>query len=150
MRIEGKFSIENVPIKKLFESLLKPEILSLCIPGAEEIKQIDGKTYDCLIKQAVGPVAMKFKARNILTSVNPPTRIELQGEGDIMGTAGKFVHNTVIDLKENGKSVEIDYSAELNISGAMAMLGNKVIKAKASKLEVEIAGALQKTLQRLG
>ena len=150
MRIEGKFCISNVPIQRLYESLLKPEILLLCVPGAEEIEKIDDKTYNCVIKQTFGPVSMKFRSRNILTNVTPPTRIELEGEGDVMGKSGKFVHNTVIDLMEDNKVVEVCYSSDVNIAGAMAALGNRVIKAKARKLEEEIARALQEKLQSLG
>jgi len=149
MRIEGKFSLINVPIQTVYESLLKPEILSLCIPGAEQIERVDEKTYDCVIRQRVGPMSMKFGARNILTNVNPPTCIQLQGEGNIMGTSSKFVHNTVIDLKEDNTVVEVCYSSEVNITGAMATLGNRVIKAKAKTLEEEIARALQEKLQSL-
>jgi len=149
MRIEGKFSLVNVPVQRVYESLLKPQILLLCIPGAEQIELIDEKTYDCVIKQRVGPIAVKFGARNILTNVNPPTHIQLQGEGNIMGTSGKFNHKTIIDLKEDNTVVEVRYSSDVNIAGAMAALGNRVIKAKAKTIEEEIARALQEKLQSL-
>lgn len=113
-------------------------------------KKVDDRTYVCLIKQSVGPVAMKFSARNILVNVIPPRHIELQGEGDIMGTSGKFIHNTIIDLKEEDKVLQISYSSELNITGAAAMLGNKIIKIKAKKLEEEISKSLQERLQKVG
>lgn len=151
MRIEGKFSLINVQLQTVYESLLKPEILSLCIPGAEQIERIDEKTYDCVIKQSVGPVAMRFKARNILTSLTPPKQIELHGEGDILGASGKFVHDTVIELQQrNDQQVEVCYGSDVNITGTMAVLGNRVIKAKAKTLEEEIAKALQEKLQNLG
>src|SRR4030042_3765178 len=131
MRVEGKFSLVNVQIQTVYQSLPKREILSLCIPGAEQIEQIDENTYDCVIRQSVGPVAMRFKARNILTSINPPRKIELHGEGDILGASGKFVHDTVIELQQrNDQQVEVCYGSDVNITGTMAVLGNRVIKAK--------------------
>jgi uncharacterized protein len=150
MRIEGKFSLINVQINMVYESLLNPEILSLCIPGTEHIKRVDEKTYDCVIKQRVGPMSMKFGARNILTNVSPPTRIELQGEGNILGTTSKFVHCTVIKLNEkNNNQVEVCYDSDVNITGTMEALGNRVIKAKAKTLEAEIVSTLQDELQSL-
>src|SRR4030042_6351063 len=126
MRVEGKFSLVNVQIQTVYESLLKPEILSLCIPGAEQIEQIDEKTYDCVIRQSVGPVAMRFKARNILTSINPPRKIELHGEGDILGASGKFVHDTVIELQQiNGQQGEVCYGSGGNITDKTAGVGNR-------------------------
>lgn len=150
MRIEGKFTLVNVPVQTVFEALLKPEILLLCIPGAEQIELIDEKTYDCVIKQRVGPMAIKFRARNLLTNVNPPTHIELQGEGDMLGASTKFNHNTIIDLIEDNTVVEVHYSSDVNITGSMASLGNRLIKTTAKTLEEEIARALQEKLQNMG
>ena len=151
MRIEGKISLVNVKLQTVYESLLKPEILRLCIPGTEQIEQVDEKTYDCVIKQSVGPMAMRFKARNTITSLTPPKQIALQGDGDILGASGKFFHNTVIELQDkNEHEVEVCYSSDVNITGTMAVLGNRVIKAKAKTLEEEISKALQEKLQNLG
>ena len=147
MKIEGRVTLSDVSIQTVYKSLLKPEVLSSCIPGVEEIEQIDEQTYDCVIKQSVGPVSMKFKARNVLTNLSPPKHIELEGEGDILGSSSKFVHSTEIDLEEKGKEVEIICCADVGITGPMEILGNRVIKAKAKNLEDEIAGALQKKLQ---
>ena len=147
MKIEGRAILSDISTQTVYESLLKPEILSACIPGVEEIEQIDEKTYDCVIKQSVGPISMRFKARNILTNLTSPKHIELQGEGDILGSSSKFVHSTEINLEEKGKEVEIICSADVNITGPMAMLGNRVLKAKAKNLEEKIAEALQKKLQ---
>jgi carbon monoxide dehydrogenase subunit G len=150
VRIEGKFSLINVPVQTVYKSLLEPEILSLCIPGAEQIKRVDEKTYDCVIKQRVGPMSIKFGARNILTNVDPPKFIRLKGEGDIMGTSGKFDHDTAIELKEDDTLVEVCYSSDVNITGTFASIGNRLIKAKARTLEEEIQRVLQEKLQSLG
>ena len=43
MLMEGKFTIK-APIQKLWDTLLDPETLLSCIPGAEKIERIDGLT----------------------------------------------------------------------------------------------------------
>ena len=40
MLMEGKFTIK-APIQKLWDTLLDPETLLSCIPGAEKIERID-------------------------------------------------------------------------------------------------------------
>ena len=50
MILEDKFTLK-APIQKLWDTMLKPETLRACIPGAEKIEQIDEKTYDCIVKQ---------------------------------------------------------------------------------------------------
>ena len=90
----------HTPIQDLWGTLLKPETLNSCIPGAEKIEQIDEKTFDCVVKQKVGPISVRFKFKTILTKVEPPTHVELEREGEDIGKAGRFVQRTNIDLKE--------------------------------------------------
>ena len=52
-------------------------------------------------------------------------------------------------MKDDNKVVEVCYSSDMNVTGAVATLGNRVIKAKAKTLEEEIARALQEKLQSL-
>lgn len=86
----------------------KAEILRSCRPGAEKIEQLDEKTYDCVIKQKVGPISVQFKFQTTLVKIDPPTHAEMEGEGEDIGKAGRFVQKTIIDLKEiEGGEVEI-------------------------------------------
>jgi len=145
--LEGKFTLK-APIQQLWDAMLKPETLQACIPGAEKIELIDSKTYDCLIKQKVGPISVRFKFQAVLTDMEPPTHVELKGEGEDIGKAGRFVQKTVIDLKEgeNGE-VEISYRCDANIVGKLAMFGDRVMKAKAKKVEEEFTEAFQAILE---
>jgi hypothetical protein len=84
MLMEGKLTIK-APIQKLWDTLLDPETLLSCIPGAEKIERIDEKTFDCVVKQKVGPISVKFKFKSVLSKVEPPTHIEVDGEGEDIG-----------------------------------------------------------------
>ncbi|RLA95523.1 MAG: carbon monoxide dehydrogenase, partial [Deltaproteobacteria bacterium] len=66
MILEGKFTLK-APIQKVWDSLLEPETLLACVPGAEKIEKLDERTYDCVIKQKVGPISVKFKFKTVLT-----------------------------------------------------------------------------------
>jgi len=147
MLLKGKLSI-NAPIQKLWDTLLEPETLQACIPGAEKIKRLDEKTYDCLIKQKVGPISVRFKFKAILTEVKSPNHIEMKGEGEDIGKAGRFTQRTSIDLKETGSGeVEISYKCDASIVGKLAMFGDRVMRAKAKKVEAEFTEALKEKLQ---
>ena len=147
MILEGKFTI-NAPIQELWDTMLKPETLRACIPGAEKIEQIDEKTYDCIVKQKVGPISVRFKFKIVLTKVDAPTHAEMEGEGEDIGKAGRFVQRTNIDLKEiEGGEVEISYRSNANIVGKLAMFGDRILKAKAKKLEKEFTQALKEKLE---
>ena len=150
MLMEGKLTL-NVPIKKLWDTILEPETLLSCIPGAEKIERLDEKTYDCVVKQKVGPISVKFKFRSILTKMEPPTHIEIEGEGEDIAKAGHFVQKSIVDLKEISSSeVEVSYKTDVNIVGKLAMFGDRIMRAKAKKVEEEFTMALQERLRRMG
>jgi carbon monoxide dehydrogenase subunit G len=147
MIIEGKFTI-NAPIQLLWDTLLDPETLRSCIPGAEKIDRLDEKTYDCVVKQKVGPISVRFKFKNTLSRIESPTHVEMEGEGEDISKAGRFTQKTAIDLKElDGGDVEISYKCNANIVGKLAMFGDRILKAKAKKLEADFTSALKEKLK---
>jgi len=149
MILEGKFTI-NAPIQELWDTMLKPETLRACIPGAEKIEQIDEKTYDCIVKQKVGPISVRFKFKIVLTKVDAPTHAEMEGEGEDIGKAGRFVQRTNIDLKEiESGEVEVSYRCDANIVGKLAMFGDRILRAKAKKLEKDFTEALREKLKSI-
>jgi len=149
MLMEGRFTL-RAPIQKLWDTLLDPETLLSCIPGAEKIERIDEKTFDCVVKQKVGPISVKFKFKSVLSKVEPPTHIEVDGEGEDIGKAGHFVQKSVVDLRETSAGeVEISYKTDATIVGKLAMFGDRIMRAKAKKVEEEFTKALQERLKRL-
>jgi carbon monoxide dehydrogenase subunit G len=147
MILEGKFTLK-APIHLLWETLMDPETLRSCVPGAEKIERLDEKTYDCVVKQKVGPISVRFRFKNILSKLDPPNHVEMEGEGEDIGKAGRFTQKTNIDLKENeGGEVEISYRCNANIVGKLAMFGDRILKAKAKKLEAEFTKALSEKLK---
>jgi uncharacterized protein len=149
MIMEGKFTVK-APIQKLWDTLMDPETLLSCIPGAEKIERIDEKTFDCVVKQKVGPISVKFKFKSVLSKVEPPTHIEVDGEGEDIGKAGHFVQKSVVDLRETAEGeVEVSYRTDATIVGKLAMFGDRIMRAKAKKVEEEFTKGLQEKLKKL-
>jgi carbon monoxide dehydrogenase subunit G len=147
MLLEGNFTIK-APIERLWDSLLETETLRACVPGAEKIDRLDEKTYDCIVKQKVGPIGVRFKFKISLAKLVPPHHIEMKGEGEDIGKAGRFTMKTTIELKEEtGGGVQVSYSCEANIIGKLAMFGNRIIQAKAKQVEEEFTKNLKNRLE---
>lgn len=146
MIIDGKLTIK-APIQMLWDKLMDPDTLRSCVPGAEKIERLDDKTYDCVVKQKVGPITVRFKFKNILVNLEPPNHAEMEGEGEDIGKAFRFTQKTSIDLKENDAGeVEISYKCRANIVGKLAMFGDRILKAKAKKMEAEFTKTLREKL----
>jgi carbon monoxide dehydrogenase subunit G len=98
----------------------------------------------------VGPITVKFKFKSVLSKIEPPTHIEVDGEGEDIGKAGHFVQKSVVDLRETqGDEVEVSYRTDATIVGKLAMFGDRIMRAKAKKVEEEFTKALQERLKRL-
>ena len=146
MIIEGKFTLK-VPIQEAWDKLLNPETLASCIPGCEKIEVIDEKTYDCVIKQKVGPVSVRLKFTTTLTEIDPPTHLKAIGKGADMSKAGTFNQQTTVDLREvSAGEVEVSYMSNVTIVGRLATFGDRIMRAKAKDVEKQFTQALQEKL----
>jgi len=147
MIIEGKFTLK-VPIQEAWDNLLNPETLASCIPGCEKMEAVDEKTYDCVVKQKVGPISVRFKFTTTLTEINPPTHLEAIGTGADIGKAGIFNQKTVVDLKEvSAEEVEVSYRSDVTIVGRLATFGDRIMRAKAKDVEQQFTQALKEKLK---
>lgn len=146
MIVTGMIKVQ-ASLHRVWDVLLEPETLQACIPGAEHIERLDERQYHVVIKQKIGPLAARFQMRATLTTIEAPTRLELEGEGADVGKVGHIVHKTRIDLREAaGDVVEISYRIDAHIEGTLALFGDRIMQAKAKKVEAEFTEALQERL----
>ena len=147
MLLEGKFTL-RAPIQKVWDTLLDPSTLLSCVPGAEKIERIDERTFDCVVKQKVGPISVKFKFKSTFTNLVPPKHMEFEGEGDDIGKAGHFVQKSVVELQETPDGeVEVSYQTNVSIVGRLAMFGDRIMRAQAKKVQEQLTKSLQEKLQ---
>lgn len=146
MIIEGKFTVK-APIQKLWDTLFDVQALASCIPGTEEIKQLDDKTYDVTMKQKVGIIKVKMKGKQTLTKVEAPTHLEMEGEAEDLTKLGRMKDKVKMDLKDLGNGeVEISYNMDVSMVGKLAMFGDRVMRSKATEIEREFVKNLQAKL----
>ena len=147
MMLEGKFTLK-APIQEVWDFLLKPETLASCIPGAEEMKAIDDKTYETVVKQKVGPISVKLKFTTKITEMNPPRHLKAVGRGADVTKAGTFSQETIVDLTEISKDeVEVSYSSKVSLVGRLATFGERIMRAKAKSVGEEFTKNLQEKLE---
>ncbi len=149
MIIEGSFTVE-APIDKLFDFMLKPESIMTCVPGTESVRVIDDTSYECIVKQKVGIITAKLKFVNRMTTIEKPTHIEIEGEGEDVTKLGHFKNKTSVDLKEvSPGTVEVTYKSDVSIVGKLAMFGDRIMRAKAKDTEKEFTKNLKEKLKAI-
>ena len=146
MLIEGRFTLK-APIQRVWDFLFEPGILASCIPGAEKVDPIDDKTYECIVKQSVGPISARFKFTVGLTEVDPPKYVKAVGRGQDIGKMGTFTCDLTVRLAERTDEVEVSYQTNVNIVGRLATFGERIMRAKAKSVGVEFTRNLQEKLK---
>ena len=60
MILDGKIDLD-VPAEKAWDFLIDINKFSTCLPGIDEVTQIDDKTFDGIISANVGPISGKVQ-----------------------------------------------------------------------------------------
>jgi carbon monoxide dehydrogenase subunit G len=145
MLLEGKFALE-APSQKVWDTLLPPNTLLSCVSGAEKIERLDEKTYDCVVRQKVGSISVKFKFKSVFTKVDAPNHLEFDGEREHIDKVGHFVQKSVVDLKETpGEKRRFLNKSDASIVGKLAMFEDRIMRARAKKVQGELTSNLDGT-----
>ena len=147
MLIEGSFILE-APIQTVWDSLLDPKTLGMCVPGTEQMEAIDAETYESTVAQRVGPFKIKLKFTTKLTEVKPPNYIHAIGRGADVTKLGNFTTDIEVKLNETSpNNVEVSYSANVALVGRLATFGERIMRAKAKDVGDEFTRNLQEKLK---
>jgi carbon-monoxide dehydrogenase small subunit len=147
MQIDGKFVV-NGKIQEVWDLVLQPGTLASCIPGAEKIESTDNKTYNCLVKQSVGPITVRLQFVVNLTEITPPTYVKAVGRGEALGKLGTFGIELVVHLSEQpGTKCELDYKADVSMVGKLATFGERIMRAKVKSVGEQFTQNLERTIK---
>ena len=147
MQIDGKFVV-NGKIQEVWDLVLQPGTLASCIPGAEKIESTDNKTYNCLVKQSVGPITVRLQFVVNLTEITPPTYVKAVGRGEALGKLGTFGIDLVVHLCEQpGTKCELDYKADVSMVGKLATFGERIMRAKVKSVGEQFTQNLERKIK---
>lgn len=147
MILEGKFVVA-VPPAKAWDFLLDINQFSSCMPGIEQVTQIDERTFDGTIGASVGPISGKFSFRSTILESTPPKEMRVRTEGKDSVTASTLIADVAIVLEETVAShTELSYHATVEIKGRLAILGDMILRATASLLMEEFARRLRSKVE---
>ena len=146
MIFEGKINLE-VPAETAWNFLIDINKFSSCLPGIDEIKQVDDKTFDGVISAAVGPISGKFSFRSTIVESRPPQQMVVRTEGVDSVTKSTVNADMTMDLhRTEDTKTEMNYRADVAIKGRLAILGDMVLRATATLILQEFTRRLRKAL----
>ena len=124
------------PRDAVFAALNDPEILKASIPGCEELLRHSDRDLEAKVVLKIGPVKARFSGKVTLDPSEAPSRFTLRGEGN-GGIAGFAKGGATVELIEQEGGTLLRYTANADVGGKIAQLGNRLIQGTAKKLAGE-------------
>lgn len=147
MILEGKIDI-GVPAIKAWDFLMDIDRFASCMPGLEQVTQIDERTFDGVVGATVGPISGKFTFRSTILDSTPPSEMVVQTDGTDSVTRSAVSAKLTVKLTEViEKRTELGYHAAIEITGRLAILGDMVLRATSVLVLEEFARRLRTKLE---
>ncbi|MEX0805147.1 MAG: SRPBCC domain-containing protein [Candidatus Binatia bacterium] len=143
MIFSGRIDLD-VPVAKTWDFLIDINKFSSCLPGLQEVKQIDDKTFDGVIAAHVGPISGKFSFRAMIVESKAPEQMVVKTEGTDSVTKSAVNADMTVDLHRLSENETVmDYRADIKIKGRLAILGDMVLRATATLILQEFTKRLR-------
>jgi len=132
--------------QRVWEALNDPETLKACIPGCESFERTGDNEFQATAVAKVGPVKAKFKAQILLSDLDPPNGYRISGEGQ-GGVAGFAKGGAAVDLSDAEEGgTKLTYTAEGQIGGKLAQVGQRLVAGAAKKIADDFFGRFASAL----
>jgi carbon monoxide dehydrogenase subunit G len=132
MHFEGTVQI-NAPRDKVWAFLIDPNQVGSCGPGVESIEVIDDTHFKATAKVGVGFISARFVVNMELVDLEAPDKANIKAHGQAPGSAVDATATMNLSDGEGG-GTQMDWLADVNISGTLASVGARLIEGTANKM----------------
>lgn len=120
-----------------------------CMPGVEEVRQIDDRSFEGSISANVGPITGKFAFTARIVDAVAPQSMKAVVEGTDSVTKSTMVSEVRLTLDECGpQETALAYEATVDVKGRLAILGDMVLRATAAVMLEEFTKRLRERVER--
>ena len=132
MHFEGTVQI-NAPRDKVWAFLIDPNQVGSCGPGVETIEVIDDTHFKATAKVGVGFISARFVVNMELVDLEAPDKANIKAHGQAPGSAVDATATMNLSDGEGG-GTQMDWLADVAISGTLASVGARLIEGTANKM----------------
>jgi uncharacterized protein len=147
-KIEEEFEV-RAPVQQVWEYLIDPARVVVCIPGAELLEAQDERTFVGAVKVKVGPMSMSYKGLIKFTEVDEHEhQVRMVGEGREAGGAGSAkvtMLSKVAPLGGGGSLVVVN--AEVDLVGKIVQFGRGMIEEVSRQLFRQFSACVKQRLE---
>jgi carbon monoxide dehydrogenase subunit G len=144
MKLEGSHDVA-APRQKVWDAFLDPARLKKAIPGCEKLEAVGPDEYKATMKIGVGGVKGTFEGKVRLADKKPPESYKLAVEGS--GGPGFVRGETVISLSEIEGGTRVAYSADVQVGGLIASVGQRMLGGVSKMMADKFFGKMSDLLK---
>ncbi len=134
MIIEDKFTV-SAPRQQVWDFLLDIPAVSGCMPGVENVEQVDAETFKGNLVVKVGPVKANFGMEAVLIETIAPQKLTAKAHGRDKNTGSMVTATFTATLVDIGNdSTEIGHHIDVAIRGRLGQFGQGVIRETAKQI----------------
>lgn len=134
------------PIEKVWAYLMDVNKVATCVPGFQSLEELGSEHWKALISVGVGPVKAKFTLDVTRPELHEPDLMVVKGRGKAPGSAAELEGK--MNLKAlDAEQTQMDWNAQVVISGSIASVGSRLISGTAEKLTAQFFDCLKEKLQ---
>lgn len=134
--------------QRLWDLLLDPEVLQVCVPGCERMARLDATHYQATIEVGIGLVSARFAAEVEVEPVRAPSdaqggwlRLRVSGQAGALG--GARAHASLwLHTRQPGQT-QLRWQAQPQLQGRLAQIGQRFVQPLAQQLSRQFLDALQ-------
>lgn len=144
MQIHGTHTFK-APQQVVWDALQDPTLLSMALPGGEQLEKLHDNEYKAAMNVRVGPVQGKFEGKIELGEINAPSsyRMKVSGQG-----APGFVNGEGhVQLEASGADTIMHYTGDVQVGGKIAGVGQRLIDSTAKSIIRQGLAALDGQIQ---
>ncbi len=140
MRFEHTASVPAPP-DRLWDFLMDIKTVGRCIPGVEEVREIDADHYVAVQRVKVGPISLRFEGKMTITERDRGARrAAMTVEGADKGAGGAVKATITVAIKALGPNEsQLIVNTDVQVLGKLGEYGQPVMRKKADSIMAEFA-----------
>lgn len=112
----------------VWTAVTDPGVLTACVMGAEEVRQVAENTYEGVVRQEVAGVSVTMTGEIEITSMEHPTRMAFTGVGTDQRTGSRMQGDATVELDAVDDGTLLAYDVDVTFTGRLATLGARILR----------------------
>ncbi len=131
MKMQGNHTLQ-APRDKVWDFLMDPESIAKVMPGCERLEEVRPDTFEATLKLGIAAVQGTYIGSVQLLDKTSPSHYRMMVDGS--GTPGFVKGEATIDLEEKDGETVLTYSADVQVGGLIANVGQRMISGVAKMI----------------